>query len=441
VSRSNRLAVVTASTCRWQSGGMSCATLPRVEWTSSRLRLFRAEGLCLSQDEFAAELGFVKRTVGNAERGIHPPSLALRRALDKAWEKASDAQRDRFLAALAAERTATQVTPASRERGHRLAPTLDGLRGAVLGWPLTVRMGVSANSAQGMAETTASAVVTTMAATAQVHRLYQLADYDAAAQLLPAVLMRLQDQLGVHESNDECRVDTLTTRYMTAVAYIAAAKLATKLGDSGLAWVAADRAITAASESGHAALVGVATYQVGCALLLAGDLTNAEQIASIGMENIASAATAARPNHCREEVLSVHGSLLLLLAIMAARRDDSGAAQSALHKAGQLAEQLGRDGNWLWTAFGPTNVAIHQLSVHARLGSAKRAMQLGETIDTDGLPTVLRGRRSQVHFELSWAAAKQADDALAVLHLLEAERVAEQAVSRNASARELLSTL
>ena len=180
---------------------------------------------------------------------------------------------------------------------------------------------------------------------------------------------------------------------------------------------------------------------MGCALLLAGDLTNAEQIANIGAENIASAATAACPNHCREEVLSVHGSLLLLLAIMAARRDDSAAAQIALHKAGQLAEQFGRDGNWLWTAFGPTNVAIHQLSVHARLGSAKRAMQLGETIDTDGLPTVLRGRRSQVHLELSWAAAKQADDALAVLHLLEAERVAEQAVSRNASARELLSTL
>jgi transcriptional regulator with XRE-family HTH domain len=73
-----------------------------VEWTSARIRLFRAEGLCLSQDEFAAELGFVKRTVGNAERGVHPPSLALRRALDKALEKASDAQRDRFFAATAA---------------------------------------------------------------------------------------------------------------------------------------------------------------------------------------------------------------------------------------------------------------------------------------------------------------------------------------------------
>jgi hypothetical protein len=187
------------------------ATLLRVEWTPARIRLFRAEGLCLPQDAFAAELGFAKRTVGNAERGVHPPSLALRRALDKALEKASDAQRARFLASLTAEQTATQMTPASRDRGHRLAPTLDGVRRAVLGWPLTARMGMSENPAQEMAETTASAVATAMAAATQVHRLYQLADYDAAAQLLPVVLMRLQGQLGAHESNDESSVDTLTT--------------------------------------------------------------------------------------------------------------------------------------------------------------------------------------------------------------------------------------
>jgi hypothetical protein len=62
-------------------------------------------------------------------------------------------------------------------------------------------------------------------------------------------------------------------------------------------------------------------------------------------------------------------------------------------------------------------------------------------IDTDGLPSVLRGRRSQVHLELSWSAAKQADDALAVLHLLEAERIAKQTATHTTSARELLSVL
>ncbi|MDQ3760536.1 MAG: hypothetical protein M3460_02200 [Actinomycetota bacterium] len=73
-----------------------------VEWTAARIRRFREVGLCLSQDEFATVLGFAKRTVGNAERGTHPPSLALRRALDHALEKVSDVQRDRFFDATAA---------------------------------------------------------------------------------------------------------------------------------------------------------------------------------------------------------------------------------------------------------------------------------------------------------------------------------------------------
>jgi DNA-binding XRE family transcriptional regulator len=58
-----------------------------MEWTPARICLLREVGLCLSQDKFATALGFAKRTVGNAERGTHPPSLALRRALDQAFEK------------------------------------------------------------------------------------------------------------------------------------------------------------------------------------------------------------------------------------------------------------------------------------------------------------------------------------------------------------------
>lgn len=137
----------------------------------------------------------------------------------------------------------------------------------------------------------------------------------------------------------------------------------------------------------------------------------------------------------------MHGAVVLLLAIIAARREDGHAAELHLRQASQLAEHLGRDGNRLWTAFGPTNVAIHELSVYAVLGDAKRAFQLGETLDTDVLPSVLRGRRSQVHLDLGWASVRRGDDNLAVLHLLEAERVASQMVSWNIAARDLLTTL
>jgi hypothetical protein len=142
-----------------------------------------------------------------------------------------------------------------------------------------------------------------------------------------------------------------------------------------------------------------------------------------------------------EELISVHGALLLLLALTAARRGDVSAAEKHLQEAARLAQRLGQDGNWLWTAFGPTNIAIHELGVRVALGDSRTALQLGEHIDTDTLPTMLRGRRSQVHLELGWASAGQGDDGLAVLHLLEAERVAKQSVSRNVTARTLLTTL
>jgi len=84
-----------------------------MEWTPARMRMFRETGLCLSQEKFAKAVGFAMRTIGNAERGAHSPSLALRRALDEALENASDAQRDRFLSAIAAHNGAASVVNGS----------------------------------------------------------------------------------------------------------------------------------------------------------------------------------------------------------------------------------------------------------------------------------------------------------------------------------------
>jgi hypothetical protein len=134
-------------------------------------------------------------------------------------------------------------------------------------------------------------------------RRYQLAEYDAAAQLLSSILTCTQSQGDT--GSDECLAGTMTTRHATAAAYLAAAKLATKVGDIVLASVTADRAMTAAKESEHQALVGSATYQVACALLLTGELASAEQILTLGAENIASVVATPRLNCRQKEVLSV----------------------------------------------------------------------------------------------------------------------------------------
>lgn len=260
----------------------------------------------------------------------------------------------------------------------------------------------------------------------RAHRLYQHADYEAAARFLPNVLPRIDDQPAGRA--------TATRR---AGGYIVAAKLATKLGDATLAWIAADRARQAAEESAVVSLIGVAGYQVACALVRNGHLADARAVA----ETSAGDVLAASRSVDTQPVVSARGSLLLLSAVLAARSGDAAGAQHLLRRARDLASVLGGDGNWLWTGFGPTNVAIHELSVAVQLGDTKHALAQGAYIDVDRLPSVLVGRRSQVHIDLSRAATDAHDDSLAVLHLLEAERVAKQSVSRNVNARTIISTL
>ncbi|RIV36018.1 hypothetical protein D2L64_20450 [Micromonospora radicis] len=93
----------------------------------------------------------------------------------------------------------------------------------------------------------------------------------------------------------------------------------------------------------------------------------------------------------------------------------------------------------VWTGFGPTNVVIHAVSAAMRGGHAEQAMEIGTRLDTARLPTVLVGRRAQVHVDLAAAAVMSSGDrSVAVLHLLEAERVAAEMRYANRQARELL---
>jgi hypothetical protein len=99
---------------------------------------------------------------------------------------------------------------------------------------------------------------------------------------------------------------------------------------------------------------------------------------------------------------------------------------------------LGDDGNHAWTAFGPTNVAIHRVSVAAELGDPAGALAAAGDVDIDRLPSGLYSRRAQIHLDLAWAQSQRKRDAEATLHLLEAERTAPESIRYNVMARETL---
>jgi Flavoprotein len=187
---------------------------------------------------------------------------------------------------------------------------------------------------------------------------------------------------------NEGRRETLCT-YVSA--YVGTAKLLTKFGGTDLAVLAADRAATIAVEADSLGARGMAAYQVVCAQLRDDHTDEAERLAVRMAETIQRSVTAQTPM-----LVSVAGALWLIAAVAAARRTDRGAAWARLDAAERLAELLDEDANHAWTAFGPTNVRIHRVSVAAELGDPSEALRAAAQVVRRGWGRVyaVAGRRS-----------------------------------------------
>lgn len=261
----------------------------------------------------------------------------------------------------------------------------------------------------------------------EVHRRYQAAEYATAGALLPDLIRDADAHVGLRSG--ETQQQALAVQ---GEVYVAAAKLLTKVGDSELAWISAERLAGAAMQSHSPAMAASAAYQLSCAFLKAGRLDDAEHVCLSAADDLA------RTSPDFPDLLSLQGALLLLAAIIAARRNERPEARRRLSQAEGVARIVGADANHAWTAFGPTNAQIHRVSVAAELGDAGQASRYGDDLDTSRLPPGLLSRRCQVHIDVAWANAQRRDDQAAVIHLLEAERVAAQALRYNVIVRELL---
>jgi hypothetical protein len=252
---------------------------------------------------------------------------------------------------------------------------------------------------------------------AGAHALYQDARYADVVTDLPALVEELT-------ASEDPRV--------LAAGWTVSAKMLTKVGEVDLALLAADRARDAARRSGDRADVGMATYQVVCALLPTVRAAVAEDLA---------VRTASTIGDDDDAVRSVAGANWLVAAVAAARRSDSEAVVERLDRAQRLADALGRDANLRWTAFGPTNVALHRVSTAVELGDAPMALAAASELAVEGFAPPLRSRRVQVGLDVAWAHTCRRNDGDAILALLDVERAAPDVTRHNDYARSTISTL
>ena len=266
-------------------------------------------------------------------------------------------------------------------------------------------------------QTPSMTAVDLLQAAEELNGHYQAARYDEALNTSPGLLAPV-DALARTD-------DTAAATHAYVSAYVIVAKVLHKVGEHRLAALAADRAATMAGRPNTTNVDrGLAAREVVGALLYTGQADAAEALAV----DMALSLQAGPQPVDDPDILSLRGSLLLLAAVIAARRTERYEALDRLHQAEGIADQLGYDGNHCWTAFGPTNVAIHAVSIAAELGDASEAVRLSQRVDPANLPAGLTSRRAQLHLDLAWAYTQHRRDAEATLQLLEAERVAPQLI-------------
>jgi transcriptional regulator with XRE-family HTH domain len=265
----------------------------------------------------------------------------------------------------------------------------------------------------------------------RANRSYQAARYDEAGRILPGLIRSIETAARTCPSRDAVAVGALRSQV-----YQTAAMLLSRVGETGLAWTAGDRAVTAAEHADAGLLAAVSAFRLAHVFIKRKHATQARDL-------VAGAASALRRSgmYSDPKRLSVLGALHLADALAAAADFDRAAASRSLVAAGQVAEQIGVERNDHWTAFGATNVRIHEISAAVAFGDADAAVETGESLDLQQFPAGLGGRRSQVSLDLARAYAQQRHDAAAVNMLVIAEQTAPQLVRYDAATHDLLALL
>ena len=192
-----------------------------------------------------------------------------------------------------------------------------------------------------------------------------------------------------------------------------------RIGEPDLPWIAAERDMTAAERSENPLLIAGAAWRLAVVLRHAGRITESIEVPAAAATAIGGAV------HDSPERASVYGALMLKGAVGAATLGDHTEVRSFLAECERAARITG-DRNDFWLAFGPTNLAIHQVWLASELGDPIAAVRQAEHVDTTALPPDLAERTASHHITVAHAQFLRRHDDDAIAALEQARRAAPE---------------
>ncbi|WP_219471904.1 helix-turn-helix domain-containing protein [Nonomuraea rhizosphaerae] len=243
--------------------------------------------------------------------------------------------------------------------------------------------------------------------------IFDACHYGHLSAGLPRIIAAAQHS--ADQTDGRCREQLLA---LLTDAYALASELAVKLNQDGMAWVAADRALSAAHRSGDAVAIAAAARSVAIAMRRQGRHDGAVDLLTRN-----ALALDANNSDARE----VYAAMLCTAAYTCAQHDQRARALDLIGEAEQAAARL-PDTSQRGRLPTSANVAVYRIGIHTALGDAGAALDHARTVDHRRLPTPERRARYWIDTARAWEAYGRSDQAVHALRA--AERAAPEEISR-----------
>ncbi|EST22880.1 helix-turn-helix domain-containing protein [Streptomyces niveus] len=298
-------------------------------------------------------------------------------------------------------------------------PGMPAIWAAVMNRTLTVTLG------------TPEAVRELQARVDQTWTLWHTSSYNRTevAALLPNLIRDAEAATRAHDGDDRrAALVALSDVYRLtgqATAYVAPGELA---------WVTADRALTAAQNADHPAAIAAAAWNMG-------NILRETAYPQEALRVVNEAADLIRPHldGAPDDWRGIYGALQLHAAVTAARDGQDGDAWRYWDAGDQVAKSLPVAYVHPSTVFGRANVDFHEVSVAVDLKRSSRALDRADDLDPDIMPSI--ERRARLWVEVA-RGHLQRGDRTAALHVMQkAHGIGAETVAYTPSARTVAADL
>jgi transcriptional regulator with XRE-family HTH domain len=254
--------------------------------------------------------------------------------------------------------------------------------------------------------------------------------YTEASELVPDLIVDVQAaqrRFGISADT----ADRREAQRIAADAYFLVRTFAKRIGRTDLSLLAADRGTLAAEAADDPIRIAAAKWNLGHILMTQGHPDGAEEVTITAVEDLQGMAARGDP-----EAISLTGALWLVAAFAVARNNDPWTARDRIREKALPAARVTGDGNVMRTVFGPTNVALHSVSIEMEVGEAGEALRIADSIDVSQTPSL--ERQTTFALEVARCYEQRKDDPGVFLHLMNAESSGPEDMRYNTLARDLV---